>query len=169
MADEKKVTEEVTQTPVHEESVKSEVEEKIKKQIEKKQAKQEALGINRIGEYLKEEHKWENYLFVLVSLVTLLLGALMLSGTLVVKDNFPILGDYPKVFAWVLVIIAAVGLLYAVYPFYKPAFPELKKITWLKPKKFLADTIRVFLFIIIFTLLFLLYDTFISEILRMIF
>ena len=100
MADEKKVTEEVTETPVQQESVKDEVEEKIKKQIEKKQAKQEALGINRIGEYLKEEHKWENYLFVIVSLITLLLGCLMLSGTLVVKENFPVIGDYPKVFAW---------------------------------------------------------------------
>lgn len=150
-------------------SIKSEVEEKIKKQIQKKQEKNEAMGINRIAEYLKTEHKWENYLFVVVSIITLLLGGLMLSGSLVVKDNFPLLGDYPDVFAWALVIIGAVGTIYALYPFYKPAFPEFKKISWLSMPKFLGNIIRVFLFLIIFTLLFLLYDSFITEILRLIF
>ncbi|MBQ3253557.1 MAG: preprotein translocase subunit SecE [Acholeplasmatales bacterium] len=150
-------------------SIKSEVEEKIKKQIQKKQEKNEAMGINRIAEYLKTEHKWENYLFVVVSIITLLLGGLMLSGSLVVKDNFPLLGDYPDVFAWALVIIGAAGTIYALYPFYKPAFPEFKKISWLSMPKFLGNIIRVFLFLIIFTLLFLLYDSFITEILRLIF
>ena len=146
-------------------SIKSEVEEKIKKQIQKKQEKNEAMGINRIAEYLKTEHKWENYLFVVVSIITLLLGGLMLSGSLVVKDNFPLLGDYPDVFAWALVIIGAAGTIYALYPFYKPAFPEFKKISWLSMPKFLGNIIRVFLFLIIFTLLFLLYDVFISQLL----
>ena len=166
MAEEKK---EVVVESTNDALAKAEVEKKIKKQIEKKQIKNETMGISRISEYLKEEHKWENYLFVLVSLVTLVLGTLMLAGTLVVKEDFPLIGDYPKVFAWILVTIAGLGLIYAVYPFYKPAFPEFKKITWLKPKKFLGDTIRVFLFITIFTLLFLLYDSFITEILSLIF
>lgn len=147
---------------------KDEIEAKIRKQIEKKQEKESNLGIYRIGEYLKEEHQWENWLFLFISIVTLVLGCLMLTGALVVRDDFPLIGDYPKVFAWILVVVAGLGLLYALYPFLKPAFPELKKISWLTWPKFLGNAVRTFLFIIIFTGLFLLYDVFVSGLLRLI-
>lgn len=144
-------------------TVKEEVQRKIKKQIEK--SREKAEGKSRIMEYLKTEHKWENYLFLFVSVVTLLLGVLMLTGALVVKEDFPLIGKYPSVFAWILVVVAGIGVVYALYPFFKPAFPEFKKITWLSWIKFLGNAIRVFLFLIIFTLLFLLYDSFITQIL----
>ncbi len=144
-------------------STKDEVEKKIKKQIEKNKEKFE--GKSRILEYLKTEHKWENYLFLVVSVITLLLGILMLTDALVVKEDFPLIGKYPDVFAWILVVIAGIGVIYALYPFFKPAFPEFKKVTWLTWGKFLGNAIRVFLFLIIFTLLFLLYDSFITQIL----
>jgi preprotein translocase subunit SecE len=92
----------------------------------------------------------------------------MLNDSLIVREDFPLIGDYPDVFAWILVVVAALGLLYALYPFLKPAFPELKKITWLTGKKFLGNAIRTFLFIIIFTLLFMLYDAFVSGLLKLI-
>lgn len=149
-------------------ATKNEVEQKIRKQIEKKQEKDTTFGIYRIGEYLKEEHQWENWLFLFISIVTLVLGCLMLTGALVVRDDFPLIGDYPKVFAWILVVVAGLGLLYALYPFLKPAFPELKKISWLTWPKFLGNAVRTFLFIIIFTGLFLLYDVFVSGLLRLI-
>lgn len=119
---------------------------------------------SRIWEILSKEYKWENYLFLLISVVVLVLGTLILTGTLTVKENMPILGSHPKAFAWVLVVVASFGTLYAVYPFFKPAFPELKRVKWLSKKEFLADSIRVFMFLIIFTLLFILYDFFIMEI-----
>ena len=78
----------------------------------------------------------------------------------------PLIGDYPKVFAWVLVGIAGLGVLYALYPFFKPSFPEFKKITWIKGWKFAGNIIRTFLFIIIFALLFLLYDAFFKQLLE---
>jgi preprotein translocase subunit SecE len=146
------------------EPVRQEVKEKLEKQIAKKHAKME--GKSRILEYLMEEHKWENYVFLAVSVITLVLGTLILVGTLTVKDNMPLIGDYPKVFAWVLVGIAGVGVLYALYPFFKPSFPEFKKITWIKGWKFVGNIIRTFLFIIIFALLFLLYDAFIQQLLE---
>lgn len=148
-------------------STKDEVEKKLKKQIQKSREKQE--GRSRILEYLSTEHKWENYLFLVVSVVTLTLGMLILSGALIVKETFPVIGKYPTVFAWVLVVISAVGVLYACYPFFKPAFPEFKKISWLPVRKFLGNALRVFLFLIIFALLFLLYDAFITQLLEKIF
>ena len=149
-------------------SIKDLVEAKIRKQIEKKQQKEASLGVYRIGEYLKEEHQWENWLFLGISIITLLLGCLMLNGALQVRSDFPVIGEYPTVFAWILVVLASLGLLYALYPFLKPAFPELKKITWLTWPKFLGNAIRTFVFIIILTLLFMLYDVFITELLGLI-
>lgn len=166
----KEVLEQEAQTAdevIIEHKSKDDVEKKIKKQIEKNKEKFE--GRSRILEYLRTEHKWENYLFVVVSLVTLLLGALMLSGGLVVKDNFPVIGKYPDAFAWTLVIISGIGVIYAIFPFFKPALPEFKKISWLSGMKFVGNAIRVFLFLIIFALLFLLYDSFITQILARIF
>ena len=144
---------------------KDRVQEKIEKELEKKRERSE--GRSRIMEYLRTEHQWENYLFLIVSVVTLVLGFLIVDGTLVIKQSFPLIGKHPKIFSWCLVVISFFGLIYALYPFFKPAFPELKKINWLPWKKFFGNTIRVFLFLIIFTLLFLLYNKFIYEILAL--
>ena len=141
----------------------------LDKQIEKKQQKEASLGVYRIGEYLKEEHQWENWLFLGISIVTLLLGCLMLNGALQVRSDFPVIGEYPTVFAWILVVLASLGLLYALYPFLKPAFPELKKITWLTWPKFLGNLARTFIFMLVFVGLLYLYDAFMSEIFVLIF
>lgn len=124
---------------------------------------------SRILQYLKETHKWENYLFLVLSVMVLLLGCLILTGTLTVKQNFWLIGEHPTVFGWVLVGLASVFTLYALFPFFKPAFPEFKKITWLTFGKFVGNSIRTLLFITIFALLFLLYDAFITEVLSRIF
>ncbi|MCR5113510.1 MAG: preprotein translocase subunit SecE [Acholeplasmatales bacterium] len=152
-----------------EESKKDQVEKKIRKQIEKKQEKDSKFGIAALGEYLKEEHKWENYVFVVVALITLLLGCLIIEGSIEVKENFPVIGTHSTAFAWVLIGVSALGLLYALWPFFKPSFPELKKITWLTWPKFLANLARVFIFMIIFVALLYLYDAFISNIFVLIF
>ena len=150
------------------EKIKTDVEKKIKKRIEKNEEKQSRLGFYRIGEYLKTEHKWENYLFVFVSVVTLVLGCLILNGALIVKDDFPLIGEHPKVFAWILIGLATVALIYALYPFYKPCFPEFRKISWLKGKDFLRNIIRTFVFILVLTALFILYDNFLVGLLKLI-
>ena len=109
---------------------------------------------SRIWQYLKETHKWENYVFLFFSIVVLALGLLILTGALNVKEDAWLIGDYPKVFAWVLVGLSGLFTLYGLYPFFKPALPEIKKVSWLTFGKFAANAVRV--------LLFLLYDAFIS-------
>lgn len=167
VAEEEKASED-TKTQEEDEKIKSDVEKKIKKRIEKNEEKQSRLGFYRIGEYLKTEHKWENYLFVFVSVVTLVLGCLILNGALIVKDDFPLIGEHPKVFAWILIGLATVALIYALYPFYKPCFPEFRKISWLKGKDFLRNIIRTFVFILVLTALFILYDNFLVGLLKLI-
>lgn len=167
VAEEEKASED-TKTQEEDEKIKSDVEKKIKKRIEKNEEKQSRLGFYRIGEYLKTEHKWENFLFVFVSVVTLVLGCLILNGALIVKDDFPLIGEHPKVFAWILIGLATVALIYALYPFYKPCFPEFRKISWLKGKDFLRNIIRTFVFILVLTALFILYDNFLVGLLKLI-
>ncbi len=169
MKKQKEVKEELVEEEVQEEVTEKErIEEKVTNQIRKKRDKEDNKP-SRILEYMKTEHKWENYVFVFISVLVLMLGILILTGVLVVREDFPVIGQNAKVYGWVLVVVASLGTLYALFPFYKPCFPEFKKITWLKGVKLLGDIVRVFLFIIIFTLLFLLYDSFISQILGYIF
>ena len=172
MSEEKKTTEEVivekTTNPeeTKEATESQKVQEKLKKQIEKKQEQRDRMGgTARIIEYLKTEHKWENYVFILVAALTLVLGGLMLTGFLVPNDNIPFIRDNSFLFAVVLTVIGFAGLIYALFPFFKPAFPEFRKITWLTLPKFVANSIRVFIFLIIFAFLFRLYESFITSIL----
>lgn len=150
-------------------SGKDDVERKIKRQIEKKEIKNEKLGIYTLLEYVKTEHKWENFLFLFLSVLIMVLGGIILTRVLVVNPNIPFIGKYPDAFGWILIGVGFISLIYSVVPFYKPAVPEFKKITWLTPRKFIADSIRVFTFIIVLVALFVLYDSLITGILRLIF
>lgn len=173
MADEKDLN--VTEEPTVEEpnktdrEISEETRKKIQKQVDSKQAKQQKLGIYRIGEYLREEHKWENYVFLLLAIFVLVLGMLILNGALSVSDSFPILGGHGTLVGTILSIVGGLFVLYGLWPFVKPALPELKKITWLDRKSFIGNIIRTFLFIIIFVALFVLYDYLITGILARIF
>ena len=149
--------------------IKEEVKQKIQKQIDKKQAQQQKLGIYRIGEYIKEEHKWENWVFLALSIVVLTLGMLILNGALSISDSFPVLGGHGTLFGTILCIVGGIAILYGLWPFVKPAIPEFKKITWLDRKSFIGNIIRTFLFIGIFVALFVLYDYLITGILSKIF
>lgn len=121
--------------------------------------------VSRITQYLKDFHKWENYVFLFLSLFVLILGCLFLTGTLTIRDDFWLFGGHQTAFGITLTVIGALFTVYGLYPFFKPAFPEFKKISWLPFKKFVGNSIRVLMFIVIFSLLFLLYDAFITQIL----
>lgn len=120
---------------------------------------------SKLVEILTKEYRWENYLFGAISILVLALGLLIVTGALTINANAWLIGGFPIVFGWILITLGAVTVLYAIFPFFKSAFPELRKISWLKGRKYLGNTIRVFTFLIIFALLFLLYDMFITEVL----
>lgn len=123
---------------------------------------------SKLMEILRKDYRWENYLFFTIALVVLLLGVLILNNTLVINEDAFLIGPIADIFAWLMVAFGGLALIYAVYPFFKPAFPEIKRITWLKGKKYFANVIRVFTFIIVLALLLLLFQAFITEILAII-
>ncbi len=120
---------------------------------------------SRILEVLSTDYKWETYLYIFVSLVLIEIGCLILNDVISFKDSVPIVGTYPTAFAILIVVIGSLSLIYALYPFLKMAFPEIKKTEWPTWMLFLGNTARTFVFLILFTLIYLMFDIIISELL----
>ena len=117
---------------------------------------------SKIAEILTTEYKWETYLLGFLSLVAIAIGLLIFYQILTVNPNTPLIGSSPKLFAWVITVVGAVGLILFAIPLFKPAIPELKKLSFPTFRVFVANATRVFIFIIVVALIFLLYEAFIS-------
>ena len=119
---------------------------------EKKQAKKGTMSV------LSKEYKYENLILAFLAVFAIVLGALIVNGTLVIGKDYFLIGSYPKVFAWVLIGLGAISLLLVVLPFYKPSFDEAKHIKGLKKSEFLVNIARVLIFIFILAGFFFLCD-----------
>ena len=124
--------------------------------------KNKELQKSKVVEILTTEYKWETYLLGFLSVVAITLGLLIFSNVLTVSETTPLIGNYPKLFAWIITIVGAIGLILFAIPLFKPAVPELKKLSWPTWRVFVANSTRVFIFIIVLAGVFLLYEAFIS-------
>jgi preprotein translocase subunit SecE len=120
---------------------------------------------SKIKEILTTEYKWETYLLGALSVIAIALGLLIFTDVLTVNSSTPVIGNYPELFAWIITIVGAVGFILFAIPLFKPAAPELKKLTFPTFRTFVADATRVFIFIIVIALVFLLYESFIGALL----
>lgn len=109
---------------------------------------------------LTKDYKWENLLLGLLALVAAILSVMILNGTLKIDSAFPVLGKGKNgiIFASFLLVISLIGLFLVLLPFFVPAMPELKKISWSTWPRFLEDTLRVIVFVTFLTLTLLLFD-----------
>ena len=117
---------------------------------------------SKIKEILTTEYKWETYLLGVLSVFAIALGLLIFTGVLTVNESTPVIGGNGVLFAWIITIVGAVGFVLFAIPLFKPAVPELKKLTFPTFKVFVANATRVFIFMIVLALIFLLYDAFIT-------
>ena len=113
---------------------------------------------NKLLEVLSQDYKAENIFLAFIAIIAIAFSIMILSGTLNVKDNYPLLGAYPKVFAIILLVISTLGLLVVIWPFYQPSLGEIRKITWAKPHELYEDLFRVFVFMIFFVFILLFFD-----------
>lgn len=124
---------------------------------------------SKLIEVLTTEYKWENLLLGILATLSGALALMIISGNslLQINANFPILGQGNNgvIFAWVLFAISIFGLILVIYPFFLPAIPELKKITWPTFPKFVDHSIRVLIFLFILTGVILLYNLLIIRLL----
>lgn len=120
---------------------------------------------SKIVEILTTDYPWENLLLGVLASLSLALSIMILSGILSTKDGpIPIISDYPNLFAGILLGISILGLLLVIYPFFVPALPELKKMSWASWKAFADAGVRVLVFVIFFALVFFLYDLLLANI-----
>ena len=124
--------------------------------------KQDQLKSSKLREIFSTEYKWETYLIGFLSIVALALSLLMLTKVLTIKEDTPIIGSIPLLFEILLLVLSVAGLLLFAIPFFRPALPEVKKLSFPTFRVFIANTTRVFIFLIVIVLLFLLYEAFIT-------
>ncbi len=122
---------------------------------------------SKVLEVLKTEYKWENVVLAILASLALAFSLMIINGALVVRESFPLIGQYPKVFAWILFSISVIGILLVVYPFLVQAFPELKKISWANFPTAADAVVKVFVFVILFALLFVGFDAMIAPIIKL--
>lgn len=120
---------------------------------------------NSILAIFTKEYKYEGLVLLFLSLIAIVLGSMVLigestggaNGLSINKDVF-LIGDYPKAFAWILIILGAMSLVLAVWPFFRPSIAEIKRVSWPTRGTLFKNTAIVFAFIIIMSLYFLLAD-----------
>ncbi len=124
---------------------------------------------SKLLEVLTTEYKWENLLLGILATVSGALSLMIITGNtlLQIDQDFPVLGQGNNglIFAWVLFAISIFGLILVIYPFFLPAIPELKKITWPTWPKFLDNAVRTLIFLFFVTGAILLFNIFIKYVL----
>ena len=123
---------------------------------------------------LSKEYKYEGLLLLILSIITILLGVMILLGIssegakgLVVNENFYFIGEYPTAFAWILIVLGVVAFVLAVWPYYKPSIKEMKKVTWPTKKEMLENTAVTLVFVVILSLLFVGYDVILNQVVKL--
>lgn len=135
--------------------------------IEKKEKKNFLALIAR-------EYKFEGLILLFLSLISIILGAMILIGVksggeegLIVNQDYWFIGEYPKAFAWILIILGAVSFVLAVWPYVKPSIGEVKRVSWPTKKVMLENTAITFAFILIIAGLFIGYDAILNQVVRL--
>ena len=120
---------------------------------------------NRIISIFTKEYKYEGLILLFLSIIAIVLGVLVLVGVnsegsegLIINEDVFLIGDYPKAFAWILIVLGAASLVLAVWPFYKPSISEAKRISWTNRGDLLKNTAIVFAFILIMSVFFIFSD-----------
>ena len=124
--------------------------------------KADVTKTSKLKEILSTEYKWETYLIGFLSIFSLALSLLMLTGVLTIKESTPVIGKNPLVFEILLLVLSVAGLVLFSIPFFRPAIPEVSKLSFPTWRVFVANTTRVFIFLFVVVLLFLLYEAFIT-------
>jgi len=116
-----------------------------KKEYEKK---------SKLVEVFTKDYKYEGLILLILALVAITLGCLITSGVMTIPADVFLIGEYPKVFAWILIVLGAFSLVLSIWPYYKPSIYEVKRITWPTKKTLLVNIRDTFIFTIALALFF---------------
>lgn len=122
-----------------------------KDKVEKKQS--------RLASVFTKEYKHEWLILLILSLIAIVLGVIFLNNEFgLTLEEIYLIGDYPDVFAWILIVLGVLSLLLSIWPYYKPSIDELKRVSWAKRGELLKNTAIVLLFSVAMALFFAVAD-----------
>lgn len=114
---------------------------------------------SRLITVFTKEYKHEGLILLFLAIVAIVLGVIFLRGDFgLTLENVYLIGDYPKVFSWILIALGAFSLILAVWPFYKPSIEEIKRVSWPSKGTLLKSSVTVLIFSIILALFFFVAD-----------
>lgn len=138
---------------------------------------------SRVWKFVKEDHKFDNWLLFILSLFLLVISILILSGAVsetntFAKEYFDISKSGWAVFdaKWkiivitsVIIAVSAASIVYSLWPVFVPSFKELKFVTWTSKRDLFINSITVLVFIAFLTVLFYALDLGLVPLFRLIF
>ena len=139
---------------------------------ESKKKNEETGTMGRVLKFIKEEHKFENWLLFILSIILLVLSLYILVAGATDKNTFA--DKYFDISAsgwgifnkpWKVILISSIivalsagSLVYCLIPVFKPSFKELRFVTWTDKKTLFNNSVTVLCFIGFLTLLFYVLD-----------
>lgn len=156
--------------------------------METKDLKKKEESASKILKFIKEDHKFENWLLFILSIVLLVISVYIFIGAVSDENEFADtyfniaasgwkIGDYylfDKTWKVVLtssciIVLALSSLIYCIFPVIKPSFTDLKFVTWTDKRTLFINSLTVILFIAFLTLFFYALDFAFKGLLELIF
>jgi len=117
---------------------------------------------SRVMEILRTEYPFERILLGVLGALVIILGVYLIQGDLlqIRLTSWFIFSTATRrlIFSILVIIVGAVSFLMAIWAFFVPSFAEMKKVTWPNRSMILNHSARVFGFIIVVSLFFVLID-----------
>lgn len=169
-------------------------EAKEVKKAEKEQTKNEKVNkegtMSRVLAFIKEDHKFENWLLFALALILLVLSLyILLAGIGNAMGDDATVNTFADTFfdislsgwgifnkPWKVILISSIivvvslgSIVYCIWPVCVPSFKELKFVTWTDKKTLFANSLTVITFIVFLTVLFYLFNLALAPLLNLIF
>ncbi len=117
------------------------------KEVVKKEEKK-----NRLAEVFSKDYKYEGLILLILAVIAIILGVLIItdvkagSGIFNIKGQAFLIGDFPILFAVILIVLGAFSFALSVWPYYKPSIYEIKRVTWPTKKTMISNSIDVVIY-----------------------
>ncbi len=112
-----------------------------------------------IASVFVKEYKYEWVVLLVLSLIAIILGVVFLNNEFGwTLENVYLIGDYPKLFSWILIGLGVLSLILSVAPIYKPSIVEIKRVSWPKRGEMVKSSIVVLIFSLAMALFFFIVD-----------
>lgn len=118
--------------------------------------------VNKVLAVLKKEYPFEGLLLGLLGVLVLVLGVYIFEGD-VLAIQYTDLWIFDSslkitIFSIIVMLVGATALLTSVAPFFIPGLKEMNRVTWPNKPTTYNNLSRVFGFIIVLSVMFILYD-----------